>query len=95
MTKAEIITEIAEQTGLEKVDVQHVVECFFKVIKNSIQSGEHVYVRGFGSFITKKRAKKVARNISKKTSIILDAHYIPAFKPSKKFVEAVKSNLKV
>jgi len=65
MTKAEIITEISTKTGIEKVDVQETVEAFFKVVKNSMVGGENVYVRGFGSFVVKKRAKKTARNISK------------------------------
>lgn len=92
MTKADVIAEIAAKTGIEKVDVQQVVESFFTVIKDNIKEGKNVYVRGFGSFIVKKRAKKVARNISKNTSLIIDEHYIPSFKPSKQFVEEVKSN---
>ena len=92
MTKAEVISEIAEKTGVEKVDVQHVVETFFTVIRDSIIEGENIYVRGFGSFITKRRAKKVARNISKNTSIVIEEHYIPAFKPAKSFVESVKQS---
>jgi len=92
VTKAEVIAEIAEKTGVEKVDVQQVVEAFFTTVKENIEKGESVYVRGFGSFITKKRAKKVARNISKNTSIVIDEHYIPAFKPAKAFVDAVKTS---
>ena len=95
MTKAEVITKIAERTGVEKIDVQQVVESFFSVVKDSVTSGENVYVRGFGSFKTKKRAKKIARNISKRTSIIIDEHYVPAFKPSKAFITAVKDNISV
>ena len=91
MTKAEIIAEIAAKTGIEKVDVQETVESFFKVIKGSLQEGENVYVRGFGSFIVKKRAKKTARNISKNTAIIIPEHYVPSFKPAKTFVEKVKN----
>jgi DNA-binding protein HU-beta len=91
MTKAEIIAEIAAKTGIEKVDVQETVESFFKVIKGSLQEGENVYVRGFGSFIVKKRAKKTARNISKNTAIIIPEHFVPSFKPAKTFVEKVKN----
>ena len=91
MTKAEIIAEIAAKTGIEKVDVQETVESFFKVIKGSLQEGENVYVRGFGSFIVKKRAKKTARNISKNTAIIIPEHFVPSFKPAKTFVEKVNS----
>lgn len=94
MTKAEVIAQIAAKTGIEKVDVQETVESFFKVIKGSLQEGENVYVRGFGSFIVKKRAKKTARNISKNTAIIIPEHYVPSFKPAKTFVEKVKNSTK-
>ncbi len=94
MTKAEIISEIASKTGIEKIDVQETVETFFKVVKNSMSEGENVYVRGFGSFIVKKRAKKTARNISKNTAIIIPEHYIPSFKPAKVFLEKVKTSAK-
>ncbi len=94
MTKAEVIAEISNKTGLEKVDVQETVEAFFKVVKNAMIGGENVYVRGFGSFVNKKRAKKVARNISKNTAIIIDEHFIPSFKPSKTFVEKIKTSVK-
>ncbi|QNL21482.1 integration host factor subunit beta [Hyphobacterium sp. CCMP332] len=95
MTKADVINEIAEKTGIEKADVQITIEAFFKVMKDSMVDGNNVYVRGFGSFVNKKRAKKVARNISKNTAIIIDEHYIPSFKPSKSFVEQVKKSDKV
>ncbi len=94
MTKAEVIAEIADKTGVEKVQVQEAIEMFFTVVKDSMASGENVYVRGFGSFINKKRAKKVARNISKNTSIVIEEHYIPSFKPAKIFVEQVKESVK-
>ena len=94
MTKADIISEISTKTGIEKVDVQETVEAFFKVIKNSMISGENVYVRGFGSFVVKKRAQKTARNISKNTAIIIPEHFVPSFKPAKVFVDKVISNSK-
>ncbi|MCX6167128.1 MAG: integration host factor subunit beta [Sphingobacteriales bacterium] len=94
MTKAEIIAEIATKTGIEKGDVQETVEAFFKVVKNSMVGGENVYVRGFGSFIVKKRAKKTARNISKNTAIIVPEHFVPSFKPAKIFVDKVKNGNK-
>lgn len=94
MTKAEIIAEISSKTGIEKVDVQEAVEAFFKVVKNSMVGGENVYVRGFGSFIVKKRAEKTARNISKNTAIIIPEHFVPSFKPAKTFVEKVKNSNK-
>ena len=94
MTKADIIAEISTKTGIEKVDVQETVEAFFKVIKNSMICGENVYVRGFGSFVVKKRAQKTARNISKNTAIIIPEHFVPSFKPAKVFVEKVKNSAK-
>lgn len=94
MTKADIISEIIEKTGIEKNDVSNTVEAFFSVVKESMTKGDNIYVRGFGSFVNKKRARKVARNISKNTAIIIDEHFIPSFKPSKEFVEQVKSNVK-
>ncbi|MFP5079142.1 HU family DNA-binding protein [Pedobacter sp. JCM 36344] len=95
MTKADIISEISTKTGIEKVDVQETVEAFFKVIKTSMISGQNVYVRGFGSFVVKKRAQKTARNISKNTAIIIPEHFVPSFKPAKVFVDKVKSNSKI
>ena len=94
MTKTDIISEISTKTGIEKVDVQETVEAFFKVIKNSMIGGENVYVRGFGSFVVKKRAQKTARNISKNTAIIIPEHFVPSFKPAKVFVDKVKNNTK-
>jgi DNA-binding protein HU-beta len=93
VTKAEVIAEIAEKTGIEKSDVSASIEAFFTVVKNSMANGDNIYVRGFGSFINKKRAKKVARNISKNTAIIIDEHYIPSFKPAKEFVQKVKTSV--
>lgn len=92
MTKADVISEIAEKTGIDKADVQATVEAFFAVVKDSMCSGENIYVRGFGSFVNKKRAKKIARNISKNTAIVIDEHFIPSFKPSKVFVEKIKNS---
>jgi DNA-binding protein HU-beta len=91
MTKAEIVTEIASKTGIEKVAVQAVVESFMETVKDTMVDGENVYLRGFGSFIIKKRAEKTGRNISKNTTIIIPAHNIPAFKPAKTFVTEVKN----
>ncbi len=94
MTKAEIVNEIAAKTGIEKVAVQAVVESFMGAVKNSLAKNENVYLRGFGSFIIKERAEKTGRNISKNTSIIIPAHFIPAFKPAKEFVNEVKASVK-
>jgi DNA-binding protein HU-beta len=94
MTKAEIVADIANKTGIEKVTVQHAVEAFMDAVKNSMTNGDNVYLRGFGSFVIKKRAEKTGRNISKNTTIIIPAHNIPAFKPAKTFVNEVKNNVK-
>ena len=94
MTKAEIVAEIANKTGIEKVSIQATVEAFMDSIKASLGKGENVYLRGFGSFIIKQRAKKTGRNISKNTTIIIPAHKIPSFKPAKTFVTEVKTKVK-
>ncbi len=94
MTKADIVNEIADKTGIEKVAVQATVEAMMKSIKTSVSNGDNVYLRGFGSFIVKKRAQKTGRNISKNTTIIIPEHNIPAFKPAKVFVEKVKITFK-
>lgn len=93
MTKADIINEISEQTGIEKVEVQRTVEAFMHSVKNSLARGNNVYLRGFGSFIIKKRAQKTGRIISRNTTIVIPEHHIPAFKPSKTFVKRVKDNI--
>ena len=94
MTKADIVNEIAERTGLEKMEVQATVEEFMKTVKKSLENGENVHLRGFGPFIVKKRAQKTGRNISKNTTIIIPEHFVPAFKPAKTFVESVKDKVK-
>jgi DNA-binding protein HU-beta len=90
VTKADVISAVSEKTGIDKADVSSTLESFFGVVKDSLATGENIYVRGFGSFVNKKRAKKVARNISKNTAIVIDEHFIPSFKPAKTFVEQVK-----
>lgn len=94
MTKADIVNEIAEKTGIEKVAVQATIEAFMKSIKTSLSQGDNVYLRGFGSFVVKKRAQKTGRNISKNTTIIIPEHFVPSFKPAKVFVDRVKKNVK-
>ncbi len=95
MTKADIVAKISDKLGMEKGDVQATVETFMSEVKNTLEGGDNVYLRGFGSFIVKKRAEKTGRNISKNTTIKIPAHNIPAFKPAKVFVEGVKTNVKV
>ena len=90
MTKADIVSEIAKSTGVEKVQVQAIVEAFMESIKTSLTQKNNVYLRGFGSFIVKNRGEKVARNISKNTTITIPEHNIPAFKPAKSFAAKVK-----
>ena len=94
MTKADIINEIAEKTGVDKADVTASVEAFFSVIKSSMSNGNNIYIRGFGSFINKKR-KKIARNISRNTALVIDEHFVPSFKPAKIFVNKIKNSDKV
>jgi DNA-binding protein HU-beta len=95
VTKADVISQIAEKTGIDKADVTTTVETLFAVVKDSMAEGENIYVRGFGSFVNKRRAKKIARNISQNTAIVIDEHYVPSFKPSKVFVEQVKGSDRV
>lgn len=88
-----MVAAISEKTGVPKVDVLVTLETFFQEVKGSLAEGENVYVRGFGSFVIKKRAKKIGRHIKKNIAIEIPEHYIPAFKPAKVFVEQVKSNV--
>jgi DNA-binding protein HU-beta len=91
MRKADLISEISDKTGIPKVDVMVTLETMFKEIKLSLIAGENIYIRGFGSFITKKRAAKIGRNIKKNVAVEIPEHYIPAFKPAKEFVQEVKN----
>jgi len=94
MTKADLVSKIAEKTGVEKLTTLAIVESFMNEIKESISANEGVYLRGFGTFKPKKRAEKTGRNIKKNTTIIIPAHHIPAFKPAKIFMQEVKNNVK-
>ncbi len=93
MRKADLVTAISEKTGVPKVDVLVTLETFFKEVKDTLADGENVYIRGFGSFVIKKRAKKVGRHIKKNIAIEIPEHYIPSFKPAKIFIEQVKDNV--
>jgi DNA-binding protein HU-beta len=90
MRKADLINKIGEKTNIPKVDVLVTLETMFKEIKISLAKGENIYIRGFGSFITKQRAAKIGRNIKKNTAVQIPAHFIPAFKPAKEFMQDVK-----
>jgi len=95
MTKADIVKNISDKTGMDKSDVQMISEKFMNEVKSSLKNNENVYLRGFGSFIVKTRAEKTGRNISKNIAVVIPAHNIPAFKPSKTFVNSVKQNVPI
>ncbi|MEC7619921.1 MAG: HU family DNA-binding protein [Bacteroidota bacterium] len=95
MTKADVVNNISDQLGIDKNDVLATIECFMKEIKSSLESGENVYLRGFGSFIIKTRAEKTGSNISRNVAVKIPAHNIPAFKPAKVFINGVKSKVEV
>ena len=92
MRKADLINKISDKTGIPKVDVLVTLETMFKEIKSTLTSGENLYIRGFGSFIIKKRAAKIGRNIKKNVAVSIPEHFIPAFKPAKEFVQEIKSS---
>ena len=94
MTKADLVTDISDKTGVEKIAVQATIESFMQSVIDAMENGENVYLRGFGSFIVKKRAEKTGRNISKNTTLIIPEHFVPTFKPSKTFIEGVKIKVK-
>ena len=94
MRKSDLINQISEKTGIPKVDVLVTLETMFKEVKETLSQGENIYIRGFGSFITKKRAAKIGRNIKRNVAVEIPEHFIPAFKPAKEFVSEVKSKRK-
>ena len=93
MIKSAVISEVAKRTGISKSDVQRTIEVLIQVIKEAIVEQRAVHFRGFGSFLTKRRARKVARNIAQNTALIIGAHYVPIFKPSKAFVQLIKQHV--
>lgn len=95
MRKADLINKISEKTGIPKVDVLVALESMFKEIKLTLAEGENIYIRGFGSFIVKKRAAKIGRNIKKNVAVEIPEHFIPAFKPSREFVQEIKTSTKI
>lgn len=94
MRKVDMVSAIAEKTGLAKVDVLVTLESFFTEVRDVMGEGENIYIRGFGSFIVKKRAAKVGRNIKYSKTVQIPEHFIPAFKPAKVFVDHIKTNVK-
>ena len=92
MTKADIVNEVVSKTSLDKTDVQNTIEVFLRQVKINMFEGKNIYFRGFGSFILKKRAQKIARNISKNTAMVIEEHFIPKFKPAKTFMDKVKKS---
>jgi DNA-binding protein HU-beta len=95
MTKADVVHQIAEKTGIEKTTILASIETFMGVIKSSMESGKNVYLRGFGSFVLKTRAEKIGRNITKNVAVKIPAHSVPSFKPAKSFAKRIKSKVKV
>lgn len=93
MRKAELVSAIAEKTGVPKVDVLVTLESFFTEVKDTLADGENVYIRGFGSFVVKKRAEKIGRHIKKNKAIVIPEHYIPAFRPAKIFMDMVRDQV--
>jgi DNA-binding protein HU-beta len=94
MTKNDLAQEISGKTGIEKITVVNIIESFMETVKDNMVKNKNVYLRGFGTFLIKKRAKKTARNISKNTSIIIPAHHIPAFKANREFMDKIKNGKK-
>ena len=94
MKKADIVNKVSKNTGVEKITVLKAIEAFMETVKDSLIDGKNVYLRGFGSFVVKKRAEKTARNITKNTTIIIPSHNIPSFKPAKSFASKVKNKVK-
>lgn len=94
MTKLDLINEVSKNTGVEKKMVENTIEAFMETIRTSMSNNKNIYLRGFGTFAVKKRAKKIARNITKGTSVIIPEHFVPTFKPSKEFVNEVKTKVK-
>lgn len=95
MRKADLISKISDKTGIPKVDVLVTLETMFKEIKSTLSNGENLYIRGFGSFIIKKRAAKIGRNIKKNVAVAIPEHFIPAFKPAKEFVQEIKTSANI
>lgn len=94
MVKSQVISEIAQKTGISRADVQLTVEVFFQTIQNAMAAGEKVHFRGFGSFANKKRASRIARNIPQNTALIIEEHYVPSFNPAKAFSAKIKASIK-
>ena len=95
MIKAQIVSEVARKTGISKADVQLTIEVLFQTIQNAMAEGDKVHFRGFGNFFNKKKARKLARNITQNTALMVEAHYVPSFIPSKAFSKKIKENIKV
>ena len=95
MRKADLIHQIHQKTGIPKVDILVSLETMFKEIKDSLANGENIYIRGFGSFVIKKRAAKIGRNITRNTAVNIPEHFIPAFKPAKEFMNDIKTSTKI
>jgi len=93
MTKADIVSGIAKSTGIDRTTVLSVVEAFMDAVITAMTEGKNVFLRGFGSFVVRKRAKKAARDIQNEVTIIIPERNVPTFKPSQSFAEKVRNNL--
>ena|ERR1700741_2825190 len=94
MTKADIVNNISNKTGIERNDVEITLDSFMKEVRASMIEGKNIYLRGFGTFVVKKRKQKIGRNLMKNTAVVIPEHYVPAFKPCKTFSDKVKSTVK-
>jgi DNA-binding protein HU-beta len=91
MTKQDLVNEISKNTSIGKADVEKTIEALMETVRVSMAKNQNIYLRSFGTFVVKKRAKKTARNISKKTTVIIPEHYVPTFKPAKEFMGLIKA----
>ena len=94
MTKADIVEVIASATGLTKVETEAVVDGFIMTVITAMKEGKNIEIRGFGSFKTKKRKGRMARNPRTGAQVKVDEHFVPIFKVSKEMKQVVNENLK-
>ncbi len=89
MRKDELIQAISDRTGLTRTDVKHVIDAFISIVKDQLINGDSVVMRGFGTFMTRTRKPRVARDINRNKPIYLPERRVPFFKPSNKLVKEV------
>ena len=93
MTKADIVNSVSEATGLTKVETEAVLEGVLQSVVSSLKRGERVDIRGFGSFIVKKRKAREARNPATNEKVNLQERFVPTFKVSKLLKKEVNQSL--